>query len=282
MMRASSLRRLSPLFLLAVALVALAVFVVHDSPPAAADHDAATTVWSATLSIGAQNEGCGITLNCSTQLTSTTFTYAGVTYTINRLRVTPSGLELTLTSALQASIKTSAAVFNVDGTEFRFADGSYSNSDTTVFWSRTGLSWTAGDTVELSLSSAAPPSGVELSTETLAVNEGASGTFTVALTDDPGASGVTVTLTRTQYFQSDYGESDHRWNLNAATVSPATLTFTSSNYTDAQNVTVTGVQDDDTCDEQLVILVLGVDGGSITGVLVTVDDDDTGQGCGGI
>lgn len=123
---------------------------------------------------------------------------------------------------------------------------------------------------------------------TLAVTEGSSGTFTVALTGDPGAS-VTVTLVRTQYFQSDVGQSDHRWNLNAATVSPATLTFTSGssgNYAAPQTVTVSGVEDDDCISEQLVILLLASGdggyesvGGSVTGVFVTVADDDQ---CGGL
>ena len=108
--------------------------------------------------------------------------------------------------------------------------------------------------------SAPRPSGVVLSTETLAIDED---------------------------------------SVGAASVSPETLTFTSSNYSEAQTVTASGVEDLDGRDEQLLILVLvqtttgsgsvnpeytpvGGSGSSVTGVFATVDDDDSGQGCGGV
>ena len=100
--------------------------------------------------------------------------------------------------------------------------------------------------------------GVTLSSETLAVTEGGSGTFTVALSADPGAS-TTVTLVRTQYFSPDDGASGQVWDLNAAAVSPETLTFTSGssgNWGTAQTVTVTAPEDADSCHERLVVLVL--------------------------
>ena len=67
-------------------------------------------------------------------------------------------------------------------------------------------------------------------TGTLDVDEGDTGTYQVKLDTQPGAS-VTVTPTS--------GETA------VATVSPATLTFTSTNWNTAQTVTVTGVEDDD-------------------------------------
>ena len=292
MMRASVFR-LSPLLLLAAALVALAVLLVHDAPPASADHDEDTTIWSATLTVGnaAGDLGCnnaatGAECSSTSVLTDDDFTYGGVDYAIRYLFLRGSSLALNLNKTIPDSLK-SAGTLHVGNAQFALAGASGSSAT----WSNSGLSWSVGDTVSLSLT-ASRPSGVTLSTETLAINEDStgSGTFTVALSADPGSS-TTVTLVRTQFFQSEYGEPGHVWDLNAATVSPATLTFTSGssgNWGTAQTVTVTGVEDDDGCDEQLVILLLsgggpvGGSGNSVTGVFVTVDDDDTSQGCGGV
>ncbi len=138
--------------------------------------------------------------------------------------------------------------------------------ETYTDWYQGNIGYVSGFTVTI-LSSDIPlaearsgpeETGVTLSSETLTVAEGGSGTFTVALSADPGAS-ATVTLVKTQYYQSGYGESGHVWDLNAATVSPETLTFTpgsTGNWGTAQTVTVTGVEDADSCDEQLAILLL--------------------------
>ncbi len=141
-------------------------------------------------------------------------------------------------------------------------------------------------------------SGVEVSPETLAVPEGGSNTFTVALTGNPG-SDLTVSLVNTQYF-GQYGDPGAVWDKNAVTVSPDELTFTagsSGNWGTAQTVTVSAPEDDDSCSEQLVILLLvqtaagdehtspdyepvGGSGNAVTGVFVTVVDNDSGS-CGG-
>ena len=72
MMRAS-IFRLTPLFLLAAALVALAVFLVHNAQPAAAHHG---LVWSAILTepaatntTGCTQTGPGTPTDCSVALT---------------------------------------------------------------------------------------------------------------------------------------------------------------------------------------------------------------------
>ncbi len=401
-----ALRRLSPLLLLAVALVALAVFVVHDSPPAAADHGEAQSLLSATLTtddLGSGAVGCGNgTSHTCWAAGLESFTYRNESFAfIVRISVDSGTLMAQLSASMHSSQEgyglRSEGVLVLDGTEFKFADATISRTgviDDTASWTSTGLSWAAGDEVALELKTLpAPPSGVYVNSiwsadltvqsftgglflgctnsetgaecssaltdpdfahggvdravteitltdgdlgvrldedwpttpytlhvgavrlsstgttgsfaswddtglswaagDTVSVrltvapvvaiaSETGSGTFTVALAEDPGGS-VTVTLAKTQYFQSDYGESGHRWNLNAATVSPATLDFTSSDYSDDQTVTVTGNDDDDTCDEQLVILVLVEDSGApVEGVHVTIDDNDTGDGCGGL
>ena len=91
-------------------------------------------------------------------------------------------------------------------------------------------------------------------------------TYTVKLSSQP-AGNVTVAVTKS-------GDSE------AATVSPSTLTFTTSNWSTAQTVTVTGVPDDvDNAGDQRVVTLthtpsgLGANAGTES-VQVTVTDDD--------
>ena len=105
---------------------------------------------------------------------------------------------------------------------------------------------------------------VTVSTAALTVNEGTTGTYTVVLNSQPTAS-VTVTPSRT-------GSSD-------VTFSPPTLTFTTSTWNTAQQVTVTAAQDSDAVDDSATIshAVTGGDYAAVTAdsVVVTVDDDET-------
>ena len=299
MMRVSFLRRPSSLLLLAAALLALAVLFAPGAQPALADHggDDTVTVWSGTMTVGNGVGGCGLSSDdCGSVLSDDDFTYRGTDYEVEKFNTLSGSLVFELSAAIPSGI-----AVRVGTSEFAIANATLSNNGQRATWSSSGLNFSGGNSRTVTLSLTAPrPSGVVLSTETLAINEDSVGsdTFTIALADDPGTS-TTVTLVRTQFFQNDYGESDRVWDLNAATVSPETLTFTSSNYSEAQTVTVSGVEDLDGCDEQLLILVLvqtaagsgsenpeytpvGGSGNSVTGVFVTVDDDDSGQGCGGV
>ena len=104
--------------------------------------------------------------------------------------------------------------------------------------------------------------GVTVSAETLPVNEGSTGAYTVVLNSQPTAS-VTVTPS------SDNSD---------VTFSPATLTFTTTNWNTAQTVTVTAEEDSDAVDDAATIshAVMGGDYGAVTAasVAVTVDDDE--------
>ena len=98
---------------------------------------------------------------------------------------------------------------------------------------------------------------VQLSLSALRVREGGSETYTVSLGSEP-ASPVTV---------------EPQSNSPAVTVSPASLTFTPSNWNSPQPVTVMAVPDDDTVEETVTIthVVTGV--GAVTeagSVAVTV------------
>ena len=110
--------------------------------------------------------------------------------------------------------------------------------------------------------------GVTVSETTLTVDEGGNATYTVRLNTQP-TSDVVIGVTRT-------GSSD-------VTLSPATLTFTTSNWSTAQTVTVAAAQDADAVDDPAAIAHAVVaaesadeyDNVSIAGVAVTVTDDDT-------
>ncbi len=108
--------------------------------------------------------------------------------------------------------------------------------------------------------------GVTLSTTALTVNEGATATYTIRLNTQP-SDGVTVTP------QTD--------DAGAATVSPATLTFTMGDWNTAQTVTVTGVEDADANNESVTLMHTATSSDTayntvtIDAVAVTVNDDDT-------
>ena len=112
--------------------------------------------------------------------------------------------------------------------------------------------------------------GVTVSKSTLTVNEGGSGSYTVRLNTQP-ASDVVINVTKS-------GSSD-------VTVSPATLTFTTSNWSTAQTVTVRAAQDSDAVNDAASIThavdasrsANEFDAVTIAGVAVTVADDDTAE-----
>ena len=110
--------------------------------------------------------------------------------------------------------------------------------------------------------------GVTVSETTLTVAEGGSATYTVVLDAQP-TSDVVIGVTKT-------GSTD-------VTVSPATLTFTTSNWSTAQTVTVAAAEDADAVDDAASIAhavdasrsANEYDAVTIAGVAVTVTDDDT-------
>ena len=108
---------------------------------------------------------------------------------------------------------------------------------------------------------------VVLSTSSLDVAEGSSNTYTVVLGSQPTAE-VTIDIT---------GHSGTDLTLAPAS---AMLTFTTSNWSEAQTVTVEADQDDDAVDDTATLVHTASGGGydSVTGDLpVTVTEDDTAQ-----
>ena len=155
LMRASSLR-LSPLLLLAAALVALAAFFAPGAQPAQAQ---TTTVWSATLTVSDEGGGllgCGPG-NCSDALTDSDFKYKGVDYRFVQV-LSAGGIQFALDKRAPGTFHSSLTLI-VDGRELALKsrddiaiyapDGG--NGGDQVVWYSLGLSWSVGDTIFLAL-----------------------------------------------------------------------------------------------------------------------------------
>ncbi|MCY3968834.1 MAG: hypothetical protein OXG74_02790, partial [Acidobacteria bacterium] len=117
----------------------------------------------------------------------------------------------------------------------------------------------AGDAAELEFTIRVKRPVLTVSPD-LTVTEGDSGTFTVQPSMQPTGT-VTVTVSS--------------GDTKVATVSPASLTFTATNYTTAKTVTVTGVKDVDGLDDSTTVRLSASSGGYnnvSASVNVTVDD----------
>ena len=114
--------------------------------------------------------------------------------------------------------------------------------------------------------------GVMVSKTALSVTEGSTGEYTVALATQPTAA-VTVTVGGVSGDVSVDTDTMTTGNQN-------TLTFTTSNWDDAQTVTVTAAQDEDLLNDTVVTLTHSAMGGDYDGsetagmVMVTIVEDD--------
>ena len=107
--------------------------------------------------------------------------------------------------------------------------------------------------------------GVTLSTTSEEIDEGTATTYTVVLDTKPVGGNVTITPTSA--------------DTTRVTISPASRTFTASNWDTAQSFTVTAKQDGDAADNSVVVShsIIGGDYGSVSvgDFTANVDDDDT-------
>ena len=152
--------RSSRLLPLIAAIIVLAVFFVHDSRPAEAQQT--TTVWSATLRagtimtnvFGCWNGSSFIHWRCArtASLTDDDFSRGGTSHSITRITLDEPAdtLEVTLDKAFPQDVRTSGAL-HVDSSQFSLSSAAFSNGNRTAKWSNTGLDWSNGDRVQLSL-----------------------------------------------------------------------------------------------------------------------------------
>ena len=243
------------------------------------------TIWTATLTVDEDSGqfGCNDTIveiaDCSNALTSNSFTHLGTAHTVGSITLQSPNLNVNFPGGNARGLR--RLTLHLDGKPFPLANGTILN--TLVLLSVPGLTWTDGQQVQVRLT-AREWTGVEFSSagfvpspewwvHDLLVPEGGSASFGIKLTKQPTAN-VTVTLWKNTTPGLVHGD------VNAATVSPATLTFTSTNWSQAQTVTVTGVADADADHEHLWIraVISSTDTDYSTpdfheSVFVTVSDD---------
>ena len=119
---------------------------------------AQTEVWSGTLTVrnNSGTLGCSnfFTSNfCSVHLTDDDFTHALTDYAVTIIFLRTNGnLEITFDTDLATA--TQGLTLNVDGTAFAFEDA---DNQSAAFrrWDSSGVSWTAGDSVSLTLTESA-------------------------------------------------------------------------------------------------------------------------------
>ena len=155
-----SILRLLRLLPLTAALIVAATLLVHEARPAEAQET--TTVWSATLRartimtdvFGCWNGSSFIQWRCSrtVSLTDDDFSHDGTSHSIRKitLNVPTGALELVLDRAFPKEIRTSGTL-NVAGSGLSLSSAAFSNGNRTATWSGTGLDWSSGDRVQLSL-----------------------------------------------------------------------------------------------------------------------------------
>lgn len=148
-------------------------------------------------------------------LTDDDFTYGGVDYHVSRIVViTNANLIIDLDKTIPASLK-SALTLNVGNARFALADGTSAQranqpQNSQVRWSNSGLSWSIGDTVSLSLTegSTTPTDLVTNASETVAGTHALlDATRTVAQAFQTGSNSGGYTLTSIEVqFQNALGQ----------------------------------------------------------------------------
>ncbi|MCQ3805910.1 MAG: hypothetical protein KTV16_01275 [Acidimicrobiia bacterium] len=230
-------------------------------------------VWSATLTVARTaggTDGCNTDggSKCSNPsiLTDDDITSYGYSLTVRAI-VEGNQLNFRLYQSVPDSLYLHATL-HVGDTQLAFYDATrdtvWSTNDT-LTWSNHGLTSSVGDVVELRITRPAWWFGTELFGGDLVTEAGfaptlniasdsGSGTFQVRLTQAPTAN---VTVNRRRSPISCAGCADvPPSDIDSASVSPAVLTFTSSNFSTGQTVTVSGVADDDSDDEHFVLLAI--------------------------
>ena len=214
--------------------------------PATLSESAATTTITVTATLNEAPRSVATVLSLSVGESSDTAVEGRDYATVSNVLLT-----------ISANQTTGTATFQLNPTD---DDLDEDDESVTVDGSVTGLSVTAAS-VTISDDDTA---GVTVNPTRLSVAEGGSSSYTVVLTSQPTGN-VTVTPSRT-------GSSD-------VTVSSSPLTFTPTNWSTAQIVTVTAAEDTDALNDTATVAhaVSGADYATVTAasVAVTVADDET-------
>ena len=136
---------------------------------------AAGQVWAATLTVtgSAMIPGCD-SATCDTQITPNTFTVGGQSNGLNLISVESGSLLVTLKN--QKNVALQALKFCVGSTAFEIPD----TTGPTMVWSNSGLTWSVGDIVSLSIGTSCPTQSTDATLSGLTATQAtsASGPFT--------------------------------------------------------------------------------------------------------
>ncbi len=277
-----SVFRLSPLFLLAVTLVALAVFFTPGVPSAQAQE----RVWSARLTVketltgisyGCDDATSGKECSTAATLTDNTFTVGVVDYVIKAIDVTGGAFGLRLDKVIPASQLNTLVIYVGGDARLVGSDARRFASNRGFAWDGTGLSWSAGDVVGFAMQKERAPSTLRrvfLNVPIDPVNEGDDVDVTVTLVkpdaSEPGTLGravtIPITLTAGTAESGDYGA------LTSITI-PA-------GDTSAEG-TISTAQDTDADDETFTVALgdlsslTNVTSGPVASGQVRINDDET-------
>ena len=242
----------------------------------------AVVAGSAPEYVGATLDGVAVTVNDDDDpgvtLSSSTLTVtegATNTYTVKLSVIPTADVTVSVTAGGDVTVDPSALTFSTAtwntaqtvtvtaGQDDDAADGAGSVAHAVLTGSAPEYVGATLDGVAVTVNDDDDP-GVTLSSSTLTVTEGATNTYTVELSVIP-TNDVTVSVTAG----------------GGVTASPSALTFSTSSWSSAQTVTVTGVEDDDAADGAGSVahaVVAGSApeyvGATLDGVAVTVSDND--------
>ena len=143
--------------------------------------------WSATMTVGTRTIS-GLTLHgwddsgnyTGASLTDQDFTFGGDTYDLDRIFVGLGLLTLAFDEGNAGDIATKATrdklTLHVGSDSFNLGAASLQTNQRTITWSNPGLSWSANDTVSLSITGDAPPAdGHELRADTSGITDDTDG-----------------------------------------------------------------------------------------------------------
>ena len=273
-------------------LPALALLLGALSLLAAAPAQAQTTVWSGTMTVGDGGTWKGFQATSAGQLSDDDFTYGGVTYTITSLRLSNSGghLRLRLNKEIPSALYlTSGLVLHVGTSQFPLVDATLFSSEPipsykTASWDYSGLTWSVGGTVSLSLV-APSPSTVRLSVSRNPVREGSWVSVEACLRKGgrravpKGTLRIPVTLSHGTSETGDWGASLSGHTDGRAPIRTAeSISISGSHQSSCGLVNIPTHRDSDPDDETFTValntanLPPGVQAGSPASVEVTIED----------
>ena len=205
---------------------------VEPEPPIA-ERQSATVVWTATLTpgeLGGGYFGCSnessLTCSSSNNLTDDSFTHDSTTYSISDFYLHSGTLELNV-GANPSATTIADLTLNVGGSPFPLSNADVSGSR--IEWTNTGLSWTAGTDVTVSLTEEAEAVAPTVSSVVVTSDPGADETYA------PGDT-IQVTVTFDQAVTVDTSGGTPRIQLRVGGGDPEHLKwadYTSGNGNEA-------------------------------------------------